>query len=275
MSAIKFYRLHVRTAAGRLGLNLNSLFITVRTKQHGVLPLRMASLNLAHEILHSFGAEHDPVGEECGAGERAGRGRYLMSRYSSSGVRANNARVSRCTAGAVAAVLQSDRATCLSQAEPLCGDGAVDPGEECDCGPAEHCVAERSSCVPPGLRRGERECRMRVPRSRDCSRLGLVTCSCPGNSVHCGSCCAPPAGRDCRPAPAWTRVMFGFMQRHLSSARCWSRPARACLSQHSKWRALLNRLSRHHRPGRQPGPVFCLKTAVDSNCWQPAFHCLR
>ena len=58
--------------------NLNSLFITMRTRHMKRIPLRMGVLNLAHEVLHSFGAEHDPNTVECG-------GRYIMSKYSGSG----------------------------------------------------------------------------------------------------------------------------------------------------------------------------------------------
>lgn len=39
--------------------NLNSLFITLSTKRTPRIPLRMGVLNLAHELLHSFGARHD------------------------------------------------------------------------------------------------------------------------------------------------------------------------------------------------------------------------
>ena len=45
------------------GLNLNSLFITLRTQDMERIPLRMGILNLLHEILHAFGAGHDPKGE--------------------------------------------------------------------------------------------------------------------------------------------------------------------------------------------------------------------
>ena len=58
--------------------NLNSLFITMRTRHMKRIPLRMGVLNLAHEVLHSFGAEHDPNTVECG-------GRYIISKYSGSG----------------------------------------------------------------------------------------------------------------------------------------------------------------------------------------------
>lgn len=43
----------------------------------------------------------------------------------------------------------------------FCGDGVVGAGEECDCGSVEGCLAARSCCTPPGLRRGESACRWR------------------------------------------------------------------------------------------------------------------
>ena len=60
-------------------LNLNSLFITMRTQHMARIPLRMGVLNLAHEVHHSLGAEHDPESGQCAGG-------FLMSRYSGSGV---------------------------------------------------------------------------------------------------------------------------------------------------------------------------------------------
>lgn len=44
------------------GVNLNALFITLRTESMERIPLRMGILNLLHEILHAFGASHDPKG---------------------------------------------------------------------------------------------------------------------------------------------------------------------------------------------------------------------
>ncbi len=53
----------------------------------------------------------------------------------------------------------------------FCGDGRVDPGEECDCGSVESCLAAHSCCAPPGLRRGEVACHWRrsLPACRDTS----------------------------------------------------------------------------------------------------------
>jgi hypothetical protein len=62
---------------------------------------------------------------------------------------------------------------CLRKVLPIgfCGDGRVDPGEECDCGSVESCLAARSCCAPPGLRRGELACHWRrsLPACRDTS----------------------------------------------------------------------------------------------------------
>jgi hypothetical protein len=58
----------------------------------------------------------------------------------------------------------------------FCGDGRVDPGEECDCGSVESCLAARSCCAPPGLRRGELACHWRrsLPACRDTSASTAV-----------------------------------------------------------------------------------------------------
>ena len=66
----------------------------------------MGVLNLAHELLHSFGARHDPRSCTPRPEEVRREGRYLMSKYSSSGVQANNDVISNCTAEAVAATLE-------------------------------------------------------------------------------------------------------------------------------------------------------------------------
>ena len=72
-------------------------------------PAQAASISTPDytQVLHSFGAGHDPGTVECG-------GRYLMSRYSGSGLQANNEAISPCTARSVAALLADTRAThCL------------------------------------------------------------------------------------------------------------------------------------------------------------------
>ena len=40
--------------------SFNALFITLKSSQEERIPLRMGVLNLVHELMHSFGAKHDP-----------------------------------------------------------------------------------------------------------------------------------------------------------------------------------------------------------------------
>jgi len=278
-----------RTVAPRLRgaglemLNLNSLFITLRTRRTKRIPLRMGVLNLAHELLHSFGAYHDPETSDCSAKDEKRSGRFLMSRFSSSGVKRNNERISNCTAAAVNINLAKRALNhCLVPVTAMqCGDGIVDreAGEECDCGSPERCLARRSTCVPPGLRRGETECRVRQARggssSKQCSRLGLQSCSCPPvtNSITQSRCtvCCQAKGERCLPAREWTNTLFTHMQRFLGRM-CWhGGTVLNCISTSAKWSNTLTSLSLY-KPDIS-GEVFCLQTQVDSNCWQLDFLC--
>ena len=92
-------RVNVGSAEAPEMYNLNSLFITLRTRNTKRIPLRMGVLNLAHELLHSFGASHDP--HHCSPENIRTDGRYLMSKFSSSGVKRNNELISNCTAKSV------------------------------------------------------------------------------------------------------------------------------------------------------------------------------
>ena len=259
-------------------LNLNSLFITMRTRQMARIPLRMGVLNLAHEVHHSLGAAHDPEDGECG-------GRFLMSRYSGSGVHSDNERISSCTARSVAEVV-ARQGQCLASRRggSQCGDGLVERGEECDCGDQETCATTRASCVPPGLRRGELQCTVRRRDGRrpqeklsECSRFGLSPCvrGCPvvSNSLHCQTCCQDRAGQ-CRPVQDWAVTLFDEMQHHLIRL-CWATSVSACIRAQPRYQDLLTRLSTSSSSRKQNNNtrVFCLKTGYDSNCWQIPFSC--
>ena len=260
--------------------NLNSLFITLKTKKSSRIPLRMGVLNFAHEIMHSFGASHDP--ESCTPTNPKHDGRYLMSKYSSSGVKKNSEIISNCTAVSISATLSSARMSfCLHQLQGgYCGDGVVGPHEECDCGPVESCLQKRSLCVPPGMQRGETECTVRkllhydqhqVMESSDCRRLGLETCACSGqeNYVTCKVCCRRK-GEKCLPAQKWTKTIFTQIQ-HYIARLCWQDSVATCIASSGKWRAVLGSLAQY-KP-RTKGRIYCLKTLTDSSCWQLDFTC--
>jgi len=312
--------------------NLNSLFITLRTRRKARIPLRMGVLNLAHEILHSFGAHHD--NSSCIPKDVKGGGRFLMSRYSGTGLHTNNELVSNCTAETVSASLSSpDQTYCLHQSTPgFCGDGVVDDGEECDCGGVVACIKGRSCCTPPGLRRGETECnwrksikackfktelterefelvnldsrheaeqpanhrrrsrasrrhrrKRRVRRRSLCPTLGLKKCRCSDGCY----CCQTESGT-CIPDSTLLANFFTIVQRWM--ANCTGRVL-TCLTQSGytyrydvstnslvaplsstqTWMKILKKLSKL-KPDKQ-GTVFCLRSSLDSNCWQLNLDC--
>ena len=63
--------------------SFNCLFISMKSLQQTRIPLRMAVLNLVHELMHAFGAQHDPdktERPECTPSDSVESGRFLMSK---------------------------------------------------------------------------------------------------------------------------------------------------------------------------------------------------
>lgn len=50
----------VRIKSDRNAYSFNALFISLKSSQEERIPMRMGVLNLVHELMHSFGAKHDP-----------------------------------------------------------------------------------------------------------------------------------------------------------------------------------------------------------------------
>ncbi len=50
----------VRIKSDKNAYSFNALFISLKSSQEDRIPLRMGVLNLVHEMMHSFGAKHDP-----------------------------------------------------------------------------------------------------------------------------------------------------------------------------------------------------------------------
>ena len=113
----------------------------------------VSHLNFAHQIGHSLGAQHDtdstcaPYTTSCPYSDP---GNFIMFEGMISGNCENNKKFSICSRDSIALVLDDLLHTpgknCIIPHSPLCGNGIVEEGEQCDCGFTEHC--EESCCIP-------------------------------------------------------------------------------------------------------------------------------
>ena len=66
MLSLNLYRVKMKANGGEY--SFNALFVSLRSANQLRIPLWMGVLNILHEIMHSFGARHDPeptVSAEC------------------------------------------------------------------------------------------------------------------------------------------------------------------------------------------------------------------
>uniref|UniRef100_A0A674NF73 Disintegrin and metalloproteinase domain-containing protein 10 n=1 Tax=Takifugu rubripes TaxID=31033 RepID=A0A674NF73_TAKRU len=123
--------------------SLNTGIITVQNYGSHVPP-KVSHITFAHEVGHNFGSPHDS-GLECTPGEsksqdKKERGNYIMYARATSGDKLNNNKFSSCSIGNISAVLLKKRDDCFVESgQPICGNGMVEPGEECDCGYSDQC----------------------------------------------------------------------------------------------------------------------------------------
>jgi len=107
-------------------------------------PLFYATV-IAHELGHNLGMYHDSIDCKCEP-----EARCIMAPSLSSPV----SRFSDCSQS----VLKDFKGKCLDNhptklyTDPLCGNGFVEAGEECDCGTEEECLATDPCCEPVGCK---------------------------------------------------------------------------------------------------------------------------
>ncbi|XP_034248396.1 disintegrin and metalloproteinase domain-containing protein 10 [Thrips palmi] len=151
------------------------------------VPPAVSHVTLAHEIGHNFGSPHDP--ELCTPGGEDGN--FIMFARATSGDKKNNNHFSPCSLNSINPVLNAKARSakgCFTEPQTaICGNGVVEPGEECDCGWEEDC---RDKCCYPQRRYpppGEPPCRL-TPRS---------LCS-PSQGPCCTAECGLRFGDKCR-----------------------------------------------------------------------------
>uniref|UniRef100_A0A672GGJ7 Disintegrin and metalloproteinase domain-containing protein 10 n=1 Tax=Salarias fasciatus TaxID=181472 RepID=A0A672GGJ7_SALFA len=126
--------------------SLNTGIITVQNYASHVPP-KVSHITFAHEVGHNFGSPHDS-GIECTPGEsklqeKKEQGNYIMYARATSGDKLNNNKFSICSIRNISAVLTKKRDDCFVESgQPICGNGLVEAGEQCDCGYSDQCKDE-------------------------------------------------------------------------------------------------------------------------------------
>uniref|UniRef100_A0A8C6M8W7 Disintegrin and metalloproteinase domain-containing protein 10 n=1 Tax=Nothobranchius furzeri TaxID=105023 RepID=A0A8C6M8W7_NOTFU len=124
--------------------SLNTGIITVQNYAAHVPP-KVSHITFAHEVGHNFGSPHDS-GIECTPGEsklkdKKDGGNYIMYARATSGDKYNNNKFSICSIRNISGVLTKKRNDCFVESgQPICGNGLVEDGEQCDCGYSDQCT---------------------------------------------------------------------------------------------------------------------------------------
>ncbi|KAK6184973.1 hypothetical protein SNE40_007309 [Patella caerulea] len=181
-------------AGSKVGKSLNTGIVTIVNYGKPV-PSRVSHLTFAHEVGHNFGSPHDS-GPECApygtTNPDASNGNYIMFASATMGDKKNNDYFSVCSKDNITRVLDAvnnereGKINCFGKSNAaFCGNGLVEPGEECDCGYANDCTD--TCCVAKGTNNSASECKLKPGK----------TCS-PTAGPCCNESCNHISGVVCR-----------------------------------------------------------------------------
>uniref|UniRef100_A0A8C5CWI7 Disintegrin and metalloproteinase domain-containing protein 10 n=1 Tax=Gadus morhua TaxID=8049 RepID=A0A8C5CWI7_GADMO len=168
--------------------SLNTGIITVQNYASHVPP-KVSHITFAHEVGHNFGSPHDS-GTECTPGEsksqdKKEKGNYIMYARATSGDKLNNNKFSSCSVRNISQVLEKKRGNCFVESgQPICGNGLVEPGEECDCGYSDQC---RDQCCYDANQPDNKKCKLKPNKVCSPSQGPCCTpeCSYKGRNEKC------------------------------------------------------------------------------------------
>uniref|UniRef100_A0A667YQC1 Disintegrin and metalloproteinase domain-containing protein 10 n=1 Tax=Myripristis murdjan TaxID=586833 RepID=A0A667YQC1_9TELE len=168
--------------------SLNTGIITVQNYASHVPP-KVSHITFAHEVGHNFGSPHDS-GVECTPGEskmqdKKEQGNYIMYARATSGDKLNNNKFSICSIRNISQVLEKKRGSCFVESgQPICGNGLVEAGEQCDCGYSDQC---KDPCCYNANEAEGQKCKLKPGKICSPSQGPCCTaeCSYKGSSERC------------------------------------------------------------------------------------------
>jgi hypothetical protein len=234
----------------------------------------MAAAVIAHEMGHNLGCQHDSQGNSCPASG------FIMNAIINTN--APPTQFSTCSRDYVAQTVTPSM-TCVQNTPisqwsdvPVCGNGLVEDGEQCDCGQADCssldpcCNGSTCSFLPGATCSNTQPCCEScgvVPASSNkLCRAALDSCDlaeyCDGAAASCPADSFVGAGHDCHTAAYGAGVCYGgSCKSHVRQCREDTKtytggPYNQCPA----------KLQRNYNDGNFCGVMYCQSSSMGSSC---------